>query len=155
MCLDGCPGRLIALPISQRAPAKNGPNSLLVNVDIPIDTKRLARISFYPSKIDLVIGDFPHFLWVFPWFCDGFYPSKISFYPSKIDLDSIKLVQWLFSPTNVEDKCHIGQIVIWPMWITNGLIRFIWVMNSFGYNVGPRSIAKLVNNSNNYGLWYL
>ena len=55
-----------ALPISQRAPAKNGPNSLLVNVDIPIDTKRLARISFYPSKIDLVIGDFPHFLWVFP-----------------------------------------------------------------------------------------
>ena len=27
-----------ALPISQRAPAKNGPNSLLVNVDIPIGT---------------------------------------------------------------------------------------------------------------------
>ena len=29
--------------------------TLLVNVDIPIDTKRLVRISFYPSKIDLVI----------------------------------------------------------------------------------------------------
>ena len=30
-------------------------NSLLVNVDIPIDTKRLVRISLYPSKIDLEI----------------------------------------------------------------------------------------------------
>ena len=29
-------------------------NSLLVNVDIPIDTKRLVRISLYPCKIDLV-----------------------------------------------------------------------------------------------------
>ena len=29
-------------------------NSLLMNVDIPIDTKRLVRISLYPSKIDLV-----------------------------------------------------------------------------------------------------
>ena len=28
-------------------------NSLLVKVDIPIDTKRLVRISLYPSKIDL------------------------------------------------------------------------------------------------------
>ena len=28
--------------------------SLLMNVDFPIDTKRLVRISFYPSKIDLV-----------------------------------------------------------------------------------------------------
>jgi len=28
--------------------------SLLVNVDLPIDTKRLVGISFYPSKIDLV-----------------------------------------------------------------------------------------------------
>ena len=28
-------------------------NSLLVNVDIPIDTERLVRISLYPSKIDL------------------------------------------------------------------------------------------------------
>ena len=28
-------------------------NSLLVNVDIPINTKRLFRISLYPSKIDL------------------------------------------------------------------------------------------------------
>ena len=27
-------------------------NSLLVNVDIPIDTKRLVRISLYPCKID-------------------------------------------------------------------------------------------------------
>ena len=34
--------------------AKNE-NSLLVNVDIPIDTKRLVRISLYPSKIDLEI----------------------------------------------------------------------------------------------------
>ena len=39
---------------SARYPAKNGPNSLLVNVDIPIHTKRLVRISLYPSKIDLV-----------------------------------------------------------------------------------------------------
>jgi hypothetical protein len=30
-------------------------NSLLVNVDIPIDTKRLVRISLYPCKIDLAI----------------------------------------------------------------------------------------------------
>ena len=29
-------------------------NSLLVNVDIPINTKRLVRISRYPCKIDLV-----------------------------------------------------------------------------------------------------
>jgi hypothetical protein len=29
--------------------------SLLVNVDIPINTKRLVRISVYPSKIDLEI----------------------------------------------------------------------------------------------------
>ena len=35
-------------------------NSLLVNVDIPIDTKRLVRISLYPSKIDL---DFSGTLW--------------------------------------------------------------------------------------------
>ena len=28
-------------------------NSLLVNVDIPIDTKRLVWISLYPSKADL------------------------------------------------------------------------------------------------------
>ena len=33
-------------------------NSLLVNVDIPIDTKRLVRISLYPSKIDLVMCNF-------------------------------------------------------------------------------------------------
>ena len=38
---------------SERYPAKNE-KSLLVNVDIPIDTKRLVGISFYPSKIDLV-----------------------------------------------------------------------------------------------------
>ena len=34
--------------------------SLLVKVDIPIDTKRLVRISLYPSKIDL---DFSGTLW--------------------------------------------------------------------------------------------
>ena len=34
-----------------RYPAKK--KSLLVNVDIPIDTKRLVRISLYPCKIDL------------------------------------------------------------------------------------------------------
>ena len=42
-----------SLPISQMPCKKN--NSLLVNVDIPIDTKRLVRISLYPCKIDLVV----------------------------------------------------------------------------------------------------
>ena len=36
--------------------AKNE-NSLLVNVDIPIDTKRLVRISLYPSKTKLIFGN--------------------------------------------------------------------------------------------------
>ena len=40
------------LPISQ-IPCIKMTNSLLVNVDIPIDTKRLVRISLYPCKIDL------------------------------------------------------------------------------------------------------
>ena len=30
-------------------------NFLLVRVDIPSDSKRLVRISFYPSKVDLVV----------------------------------------------------------------------------------------------------
>ena len=34
---------------------QNMKKSELVNTDNPIDTKRLVRISFYPSKIDLVI----------------------------------------------------------------------------------------------------
>jgi len=35
---------------------QNMTNYLLVNVDIPIDTKRLVRISLYTSKIDLEIS---------------------------------------------------------------------------------------------------
>jgi len=43
------------LPISQRAPAKNDKFFAGELVDIPINTKRLVRISLYPCKIDLVI----------------------------------------------------------------------------------------------------
>ena len=75
------PETILVVPISQ-IPCKKIRNSLLVNVDIPIDTKRLVRISLYPSKIDLVTDKFTYqYLGKFRpsnWVSQGFFYDRIT-----------------------------------------------------------------------------